>query len=388
MESRAENIYPGGVFFLYAENGNETPEAVNRVKARIQRNAAGLNLQRVHIFVIVRAHMETEHFIPPGAAVLSRVREGFGGDFSVPDITLCVLLYESLEAYGDDETDYTLRKNRTGAFLSALPGFSALADRTFLLSDRNEHGTVNPAHWRQIYEILARLPLVRETDSRLYRLLESKAAAEGSPLYLSAGVKMADTPPSPLPVIPAHIIADGMLSVAACPLPIFKLRGLTLAEAEAALFGDRVARFFAQNYLPKEKDTAYESITENTRVTAWRTVTVIRRIAEGYAARYQYFLQRQALGENEARRSEARRETQSPAPPPCFISLLRWDGLPEETYRFTQSGLCELRVAGGFSLKDLFLTGILLQTHPEGAIANEHRFIESAERQRQRETVL
>lgn len=354
IKERAERVNPRGVFFL----SEDTHAAVQAKKARIQRNEAALNLKRMYIYVVVQAH-RLDRDNPPFA----RLREWFAEGFAVPDMNLCALLYESLEPYESDPMDYAARVKETRAFLSALTELSAPFERTFLLSDRNERDTVHPSHWPFIYETLARLPSVYMTDSRLYESLEAKEIAEGKPLYLSAGIKYPDAEKKPpfmatvLPAVPSKSIVNRMLSIAYKPIGIFRLRGFTLKEAERALFGDRAEGFFIENYLCgvfEEEQPDTQKDTSPLRV--WRVSSVIKKIAGSYAERYQR-LYRQTSADIQRPNGELTRHAPNQAraaePPPCAISLLRWDGLAEETHRFNESGPCVLRIVGGFPVDDV-----------------------------------
>lgn len=341
------------------KNEADTRKAVQTVKAQIQRNEAGLNLKRLHTYVVVQAHRASPDAIETDN--LTRLRGWLAGDFAVPDMNLCVLLYESLEPYEGEDMEYNTRMEQTRAFLSALPGLSASFARTFLLSDRNERDTVHPSHWPLIYETLTRLPSVHTTDSRLYESLEAKTIGEGTLLYLTAGIELDATDiPAALsdiisPSIPFHEITDRMMSVAANPIGITKLRGLTLAEAERALFGSRAEMFYTGNFATYKSAGAVPDVPPDNRlIKAWRVCTVIKKIAEAYAGRYQRHY-RQAM--ETARRSNDKPvfhvRSKNAEPPPCALSLIRWDGLPEEVYRFTEGGPCVLRIVGGFNINDL-----------------------------------
>jgi hypothetical protein len=425
IQARAQEVHPcGGVFFLSLPEGEgDTRRAAITVKARIQQNEAGLNLKRVYIYIVAQGHRPEA-----GAGLQSfanTLRTVFAEDFTVPDLSLCVLLRESLEP----SDRYEARASAISRLLSNLAEASALYDRVFLLSDRNETGALHPAHWPLIYEAVARLPLTHSTPSRLYGMLDAKKTAEGRPLFLSAGINPAEAlppseadpsvanahPPEAVPTapIPDHVIIGGIQSVAARPLNIFHFYGLTLAEAEAALFGDGAARFFESNYLsrcgagaiapcPDDNALSHQIALLSHRLEtalaapckAWHVAAIKRKIAGAYALRYRLHLLQAAQAartrQNEAERAKEERTRQGEARyreslsrlrtapmPPCAISLVRYDGLLREDFIFAAAdceGLfqshhthfipapgapCVLRVLGGFPMEALTRHGVL-----------------------------
>ncbi|MCL2204121.1 MAG: hypothetical protein FWB88_09320 [Defluviitaleaceae bacterium] len=346
IEARAAQIYPDrGVFFLCQ------PEPIHTVKAKIQQNEAGCNLKRIHIYVILPAHQpEAEDWLKNQAHEL---RHWFAGDAIQPDMNLCVLRHESPEGHDGRP------------FLAALPGLSPLFHRVFLLGERNEADTIHSAHWPLIYETLARLPLIHRTGSRLYEQLEAKTLAEGEPLFLSAGIHLADIPEAtavphgPPPEVPVSMLTEQIQSVATSPRHILRLRGLTLAQGSAALFGQRILQFLEARYGVERAAFGKAALLPlSAPCKGWRVSTVKRQIARAYAQAYQIHRQQQAIAAI-TRQQEAARLAQSQyeealarleaAPPPlCAISLLRYDGLLEESFPFTAGRPCVLRVIGGF----------------------------------------
>jgi hypothetical protein len=391
LEQEIKKRALSGAFFLTLPNDNaDKRRSIQSVMAEIQRNEAGFNLKRVYIYMVVQSHKMVDDF---ESSDLRLIQSVFGGNSILPNMTLCALTYESLEPYDGDDMGYEVRAAKTVRFLSSLDGLSVFFNRTFLLSDRDENNTVHPKHWASIYEILSRLPLVHDTDSRLYEMLDARIVAEGRPLYLSAGIvleaypdisdagmgivsrfarnafgvrRYAGTTPNPSD-ISVQTIVNQMQSVAANPVGIFQLRGLTLAEAETVLFGDRMERFFMEQYIYFLPETDFHGINKNNDFAlpckSWRIGTVIRKIAKAYARRYEFYRrQAQQAAEEHTRQTKIRCEEtlarlhEAPSPP-CAISLLRYDGLLDETHRFTDGGSNVLRIIGGFPVESLTLAG-------------------------------
>jgi hypothetical protein len=179
-------------------------------------------------------------------------------------------------------------------------------------------------------------------------------------LFLSAGIDCADgekteaddDPIRPPPAeIPSQTIINHMLGVAAKPVHWFGLHGLTLGEAEHILYGDRAEGFFMEQYGDIKKEGTH------LRVRAFRTSSVKKKIAAAYAHRYQRYY-RLAIKERETRQTQIRqvqKPNQSKNPPPCAVSLVRWDGLLDEVYRFDDGNPCVLRIVGGFAVNDLYI---------------------------------
>ena len=94
----------------------EADEAIRTAKAELQNLDMGLNMQRVNIYVLAKAH-------DPNAAKISevvgqRLRTLFAEDFTAYTLTLAAFLCESNEAEVDGYA-YKARANATYEFLSA-----------------------------------------------------------------------------------------------------------------------------------------------------------------------------------------------------------------------------------------------------------------------------
>jgi len=353
LQKRAEGVYPhGGAFFLHAANTEaELYENVQAIKAQIQKNHAKLNLMQVHVYLVATAHQITLKALTEFDIV--RLRTWLSRDFAVPFIMLCTLY-----AWGEAEASQ--------AFLLELPKFTPVCDHIFILSDRYQNNEVRPAHWAQLYELIIRLPMA-------FGSVEEK--------FLTAGLLMPDLPaqeasmpeaPPPdaphLPEILPESIVNHLQSIAAQPLHIFQLRGLSLDNAEAKLFGNRMRRFFEENYL---QSTSCEIQHGSAPVTAWRVSTAIRSIAQKYASFYRSYrvktLQATQKQQEDYTRSieEAKKRfasyraqsvarLQNAPPPPVALYLLRTDGLPEKIFFPDDNEPCVLRIMGGFSVEDIF----------------------------------
>ncbi|MCL1845050.1 MAG: hypothetical protein FWF77_04015 [Defluviitaleaceae bacterium] len=237
---------------------------LREIISKIQANEGGFNLNRVNVYAVARAETAFEDVCAAG----EKIRSAFCDEFSVVDFSLALTLTrESCEAARN--------------FLSALARKFALPfERTFVISDKNEHGEILPGGEERAREIIAGLPLLHETDSRFNDAL----AARTSERHALASAGFWQTPPpmyeenrelhkladsieleylnvnfseggiSAKPeVAPAEgdEIAKNIIAVPAKPLRHWGLAGRTLKEAEFLMFGKNAERFFEKNYPPE-----------------------------------------------------------------------------------------------------------------------------------------
>ena len=239
--------------------------AVRGVKACIQANDAGLDLRRLHVYVVADSCVDVG-LLSHGAAML---RRQLLGDFPSVGLYLCVMLWGA----------------GNGADLaSAAP----LYDRCYLLCDRNEYGEVNQASRKASLLLLNYLPLTHQPSSQFDEVLSAKSMSEKRPLYVSAGYARLEKPHDAIyaairyavqvrlaedleavlgdavvldycgegaggyaePELDAVLekIVRDIASVPSRPVPGRSLRGLTIQAAEAQLCGDAAARFYEANY--------------------------------------------------------------------------------------------------------------------------------------------
>ncbi|MCL2215455.1 MAG: hypothetical protein FWB91_00415 [Defluviitaleaceae bacterium] len=268
----AEQTHPaGGLFYASGED-------VRGVKTRIQSGESGLSIKRVNVYAIAEGLTAVQ-----ADETGLRIRDLFREGFTTVKMTLIVLLPEA----------------RSEAELEFLPSLSAEAyDRVFLLSDRDELDIVNPANRQRLHKLIASLPLLHNAPSYFDEIITAKARERGRTLFVSAGIWQKEKPepkdgelsPAAInalhclagvleknmaarpnrdeptavaePVDPTAEIISDITGVAARPIRFWQLWGHSLKEAEAILYGEEAAEFFARHYAPEEsaptEDTADE----------------------------------------------------------------------------------------------------------------------------------
>ncbi|MDR1663594.1 MAG: hypothetical protein LBR83_01550 [Clostridiales bacterium] len=269
----ARDMRGGAAFFL--ELAEDDPSrAIRGVKAEIQRNEAGLNIQRVNIYTVARA-------AGPDAGLIERygrlLREIFEEDFPIVQTELVILLSES-----NHWEDYERRTAKSYQFLREAERFQRkdggagpVFSLVYLLSDRNENGRVSGAVTENNYRLVANLPALNETESRfkdqVYKLDEKVIR------FATAGFAQLEKPNRAIayavfrhvydfflealkargtcngfayaPCLPqGGNISGELLSAATRDVKARRLNGLTLREAERELYGDGLERFFTQRY--------------------------------------------------------------------------------------------------------------------------------------------
>ncbi|MCL2840156.1 MAG: hypothetical protein FWE05_05220 [Defluviitaleaceae bacterium] len=275
--SGAEQTHPKHGFFSIRDI-----EEVDIIKTRIQSGESGLNIKRVHVYVIVEA----------GAVDISAIDTAliFRRNFATVVLTLVVILNE---ASGTDN-------RTTHEFLQQLSESETPFDRIFLLSDKNENDIVNLENRQNIYKLIANLPLLHNVQSSFDEIMTAKAREQGRTLFVSAGFwkrKKPEPPkethndifspsaiktlhhfakvldkhiadgtrihPSSTPTIPEKFadVASSVISVPARPLKLWDLLGRTIKEAEIMLYGKEAIRFFEDNYTIEILETDEESIS-------------------------------------------------------------------------------------------------------------------------------
>jgi len=443
ITSLAEQTHPpGGAICLHI--GEPMDKLIRGAKAGMQScEISPLNAQRVNIYVVAIAHdPQAAQLIP---IVGERLKAIFAED-STFHITLVVLLDESNEP-SRDGYEYEARTGATYEFLTSLTGDTAF-DCIFLLSNRNELGRVNSANHESAHRLLAFLPLLHGLEnSRFSESLTSKADEAGRVLFSSAGLGVGEPAPDvnrnnrilhnfaqmlELEIEAHSVIASeakqpgndraiysNIISLPSKTLSlsdIFYLRGATIAEAEALIFGDDAVNFFNKNYpssscsslypntLPLrdavaeekhlanliEKTTSEISYLTNELSQKERTPVGFLRaidnaktiIGQIYAIKYRLAILQAACEKYQARHKQLYSYLQYireviatlktlPIQPPAQatpelllskaqeravlnISLLRHDGMLQESHIFDDLGNpCVLRLIGGFYLEDL-----------------------------------
>lgn len=261
-------------------------QEIRNIKAAMQRSATcELNMQRVNIYVVARAY---NPLVPPLIAGLcTNLRSHFLEDFATCDITLAALLCDSNAAIVDGIT-YEERGHNTYAFLLATASDIG-CNRIFLLSNRNQHGRVVPHEEKNTYALLATLPLTHTVHTGFDSAIGAKARETGRIIFASAGLgqplnstsplngattqalhklakileteiaapKGAPVSNTPLYKLPNYNnlteIEANITSVAAMPLSSLDLRGATIKEAEAVLFGKSAQGFYHAQYAGRQE---------------------------------------------------------------------------------------------------------------------------------------
>ena len=418
---------------------------IRGAKAGLQScEISSLNAQRVNIYVVATAHDPQAAQLVP--IVGKRLQAIFAED-SAFHITLVVLLDESNEP-GCDGCEYEARTGATYEFLVSLTGDTAF-DCIFLLSNRNELGRV--AGHDNAHRLLTFLPLLHGLEnSRFNETLTAKTGEAGRVLFASAGLGVGEPAPDvnkdnrmlhnftqmlewemevntviasqstiACPPVIASEAKQSITSLPSKPLSFsetFSLRGATIAEAEAIIFGDSAASFFNKNYpLPpcnssftntlslrdavaEEKQLANliakttgeisylaDELSQKERTpvgflhaidnaktiigqiyTTKYRLAALQAVCEKYQARHaQLHLYLQYLREVIATLKALPTQLPAQALPELLlsqareravlnISLLRHDGMLQESHVFGDLGNpCVLRLIGGFCLEDL-----------------------------------
>jgi len=289
----------GGAVRLHLDETDDMDRYIRASKAKLQSLDTGLNIQRVNIYVLAKAH--DSHATKLVSAAGQKLHTLFAEDFAAHHLTLVVFFSESNES-DEDGYSYETRSKATYDFLTSTTGYTAY-DRIFLLSDRNEYGRVSHTNRKNTYGLVAYLPFLHSLGSRFDETLAVKTNEAGRVLFASAGFGKCDNK-CPEDTLEAetnhylHLIAQALenellegekkgnsaelpklsysdeqdfclekeacaarflpdsmkiisdiASVAANPLSIFNLLGVTIVEAESLLFGDRASRFFEENYM-------------------------------------------------------------------------------------------------------------------------------------------
>lgn len=441
--SLAEQTHPhGGAICLHLDEPMDN--LIREVKASLQScEISQLDAQRVNIYVVAIAHDPQATQLVP--IVGERLQVIFAEDFAF-HITLVVLFDESNES-SRDGYKYEARTGATYEFLVSLTG-ETVFDCIFLLSNRNEFGRVSSADYDNTHRIMAFLPLLHCLESsRFNEIMNAKAGEAGRVLFASAGVGVGEPAPdvnrdnrvlhSFAQFIEHEMethdassgnakqsINDGALFSSITSLPskplsfseIFSLRGATIAEAEAIIFGDSAASFFNKNYPSPLCDSSFPNtlqlrdavaeekhlvtlIDETASEIAYLTNELSQKertpvgflhaidnaktiIGQIYATKYRITILKAVCKKYQTRHAQLHlfiqyiREViatlkalpiQPPAQVPTEvllsqareravlnISLLRHDGMLQESHVITDfSAPCVLRLIGGFCLEDL-----------------------------------
>ncbi|MCL2578384.1 MAG: hypothetical protein FWE27_10145 [Defluviitaleaceae bacterium] len=267
---QTERFFPTGSVFNMP-SADESREII----AKIQANEGGLRLNRVNIYVVVEAENPDALRLVENAG--QRLSVQFRENFAAVDITLIISLNESNGCENIKE-----RNTSTYKFLTGLA--TTLFNRIFLISNKNEYGEVFSESKNNAHALIAALPLLNLTQSYFNEALDAKMASQKQILFASAGFwqktpsqlnenrvlhKLAEVLEEEMesdkgmvllsrevqrdkriaPLSPN--IINNIAGVAAKPLRLWELWGLTVKEAESLLFGDEAVKFFERVYMRK-----------------------------------------------------------------------------------------------------------------------------------------
>ncbi|MCL2364241.1 MAG: hypothetical protein FWC71_06215 [Defluviitaleaceae bacterium] len=367
----AETLEAGRSFFLQWNNTGETmPARVQALKAQILQSETLTDLHELHLIVMANAENAPSGLLRG----ISELRASFEADFSLVRVVLCVSISES--------PLFPARVEKARAFIAA---FNDLITRSpapcpvCLLSNRNEFNAIRAAHDLQMADIIVRLPWVFSwLPFGANRNATSHAA--DTPLLFTAGISLSpnnDPPALPNKHLSSETIIAYLQSVPFSPAGIFRLRKLTLAQAETVLFRDTLFRAFNQFCSVSESTAEKNSLLFAQRVSAWRVAGVIDQLARAYAL--QYRLAHRGGVDHHGTHVD---DTLPPSPlPALLLSFIRRDGMQEETITpsqgetlsqgVTSSPNVTLRIAWGFSIESLALMNYTQRESPCG-LATTH----------------
>jgi len=257
-----------------SEQDQDLDRIIRTVKAEIQSGQAGdVGIQRINIYVIANAHEPKPNAGKFIKIVGERLKTLFSEDFVALHISLLVFLSESneLDAGG---IAYEARCRFSYEFLLNLTNQMAF-DRIFLLSDRNEYGYVSPENHSNAYNAAMHLPFLPHESSKFEAIMNLMEGESGRVLFASLGFGAVENDEDDLPDVSnapylakilEHELQRGKLNrtlgfeidsvqiisaitgVAANPATIVNFFGITLKEAENLLYGERICKFFEENY--------------------------------------------------------------------------------------------------------------------------------------------
>lgn len=288
---------PDEVVFAHINKDSSIDAQIRIAKSNLQDLSTAsthLDVTRTNVYVVANAF---EQDMKMHVEMLSiRLRQLIAEDFSSFYITLVALLNEANNALDYDEIN-----RNTYKFLLMLTGETGF-DRVFLLSNRNQWGQVNEANQKNVHKTIASLPFLNTASSYFNSAVTAKESKVSRVLFASAGVgsvHSADNTDDAGDFLTngeanqywhklAHILEDecklhrnvvegnylrtdelvdvfnGILgydcntffstvvaditSVASKPIASHKLKGLTVLEAENAIFGENIKEFMTRNY--------------------------------------------------------------------------------------------------------------------------------------------
>jgi len=364
LKQRAAQVWGAGQsFFLelaHCENAEDIHQRVQALKAQILQSDTLTDLNELHVVAVCCAHNQ----VALGRLLqdLSALRGWFCDDFAMVRFSLCVLIYES--------PLFSARIDRARAFLAEISMAHlsetrrAFAQPILILSDRNERNAIHPRHQTQMVDIVVRVPLIFSRSQVVTDWIAQTRVA-GTPLFVTAGISPQpdeNTDVSFANSMTPEAVTSYLIGVPFTHVSIFQLRKLTLAQAEAALFGDAMLHAF-KRLCHHADDTPTQNATLFAhRVKAWRVRNVIRQIAHAYTLQYR-LTQRDDTAHYHA---PSHSNTSSVNPPALLLSFIRRDGWPEETLTLTQGSRALLRIASGFPAESLTLMNYTKRDNPCG----------------------
>jgi len=270
-----------GTFCLDMPVGEEAARDIRALKAEIQQNKAQLNIRRINVSVVVRAGENSADVGWAGQFL----RTLFEEDFPIVHLSLFILLSES-----NVQEDFEARSAAALSLLRKAEDFP-FYNLIWLFSDRNERDTVSAANMQRNLETIAFLHSLNHQDSRFEDSLRQKSRDANRRLFVSAGMAQLQKPDREIafavfrrvfswfalaePVqknTPGSIadklnvgtpvseekIAREMESIAANNVKGRALHKMSIREAEAMLFGDRVRLFYEANFTQEAADIEIE----------------------------------------------------------------------------------------------------------------------------------
>jgi len=344
----------GTEFYLCVDDDESVFTRVQALKAQIMQSDTPTDLNGLHLVAVLSAHADAT---PEGILQnLLAIRGCFETGFATVRMVLCVVMSES--------PLFPQHIDKTRAFIAGLesnaPGM--FNGPIFLLSDRNESNAIRPTHEAQMVEIIVRVPLLINRSP--FTAGWDTKARTSQPLFFTAGITLQQPENQPAPAIAPDAVVSYLMSIPFKPVNIFRLRKLTLAQAESVLFGDALFHAYKWFCLRDDHVAVRNTALFSRQVNAWRVGTVINQLARAYAMQF-----RLSHGDGMFHhRTCATDITQTP-PPALLLSFIRCDGIPEETVTLTQGGTARLRITGGFPTESLSLMNYTKRDYPCG-VAN------------------
>jgi len=355
VQKRAHTVLEAGrAFFLPWDDATDEAMCtrVQTLKAQILASDVLIDLNELHLIAVTYAHT---HDTPSDLMQpISMLRTWFEADFALVHLTLCLQLNESplFPAFIQQARDFLRGLNNTP---------SAFTHPVFLLSNRNEYNALHTQHQTHIIEIIVRLPLlISWWQFATHR--NTLAQSTNTPMFFTAGISLPHNIPAMPPVknVSPDAVAAYLHSVPFTPSSIFTLRKLTLAQAEAVLFGDSLLRAFKHFCFNAEVTIEKNATLFSRRVTGWRICSVVDQLARAYALQFRLTFANDA-SHRHVRIPDA---TQTP-PPTLLLSFLRRDCLQEETIILPhKDGDTRLRIAGNFPIESLALMNYTKRDYP------------------------